>query len=495
MKANGKEIGRLLHQYERVRFEFYKDLTNKKFLLWQVVKRPLFYNLISGVFTGRNAEKKSVPVKSYVFSFLIFPFRLLWLRLKTEKVKAFIIGYEVYKFEKDADGKDINNFADHWCQLFPKNQRIYSERRTGLKDPANSSVKEDIDINFVNAIVGVGVRLAKKLRWSTRNLKLLSGDIAKYLPADAVAIADFEDRVRTIIVRFNIEYFLFSMIFKILRPEYLVVTDSVATGIMAAARRAGIKIIENQHGHFDNLKPDYMMDESTLGTIREKLILPDHVAVFGEYFGKALQKSSFWKKKEIANVGNVRIDKYRHEEVKRSPGKFVVLVPTQWNVLEETLDLLKELNQIDPRTNLQVLIKLHPREPKGHVKKYNDFAEGNPLFSVLDNQTSIYELFLIANMVIGFDSTSLFESVAFEIPTITIKSSASPLGMHTYIAKDDILLNAIRISDTADIKIFVANWIKDETFSNNWKKHLKVASNYLYSENCVENCKSLVYNV
>ena len=494
MNINDKTVAQLFQQYEKTRFDFYKNFRVKGFFAWQVIKRPLYYDITSDVFYQNAKRRRGSSMKKYLVAFLKFPFQFFRIKTKKKKIKALVIGHEIYRFEKDENGKDINNFADHWYHFWENDERIFFEYRSGIKDPEMSNLREDLDINFLNAIVAVVVTLASKMRWRNKTVKDLSTNLQSFLASNIDEVPNLVPIVRRIVLRFQIEYGFYSFLFRTLKPQFLIVTDEIGTGVMAAANKAGVIVVENQHGHFDKLKPDYMLDPQTLGTSREKLILPNYITVFGEYFKKSLISDSIWKNEEIVPVGNVRIDKYRQKRKSSAEHEFTILIPTQWNVFTETMTLLNELSDGHGLTKVRILVKMHPREPKSHIDEYHKLAQADSIFSILDSQCNIYDLFLQSDVVVGFDSTSLFEAVACGLPTITINTAIAPDGIHSYIIKEEVLMNAIKISDAKGSWQIISNWLANKDFRSDWLKKVREAGNYLYTENCIENCRSLIAN-
>jgi len=491
---NVRLLAMQLHEYEKVRFRFYKKFLIKGFLAWQIIKRPLFYSLIRDSYSFESEGVSSVKkTKKYFRPLFLFPFRLVGLRLRKKPI-VFIFSSEVVKYEKDSQGRDINNYADHWYSYQPSKEVVYVENSSGRKDPANGVIRPDVDLSFISPFVRAIIRIGGSFAWKESSVKAIAYDLAEHSGIEGVTAADFQEKIRSIISKFLLDYYIYRFIFWALNPKVLVVTDAVGSGIMAAAMRANMKIIENQHGHFDKYKPDYIMNQEQMLEVRHLLVMPHALAVFGPYFKKFLLENSIWQEEEVIPVGNIRIDMYRSTN-KTMVGSTKIVIPTQWTYFNETIALLNKLLSYPATDPLEIIIKPHPREPQKHIEAFTVLASQNKSLAVANAEESIYELFRNCNLVIGFDSTSLYESVALGIPTVTMTTRISTRGIHTFGNQDELLLKAIRLAKPENIQDLLDLWFQDRQFRESWLTDIKGASDYLYSSNCVGNCATLMNNL
>ncbi len=490
MSRNVRDIARLLSEYEIKRFSFYNRFRIQEFLAWQIIKRPLFYSLIKDS-PNKNLKGKGNS-QGVISSFFFFPFVLLYLKIRKKKGSAFIVGHGAYRFEKNEKDKYINNFADHWMNFFPRDKAIYIEHRSSNKNEGHGVFLPDINLSFLGSVTRLFAKVYKKVKKRSELINALAEDMDSHLLIDGIKKEGYADRLRFIVLKFQVEYKFYRFFFKILKPSIVIVTDSIASGMMAAAKKEKIRVIENQHGHVDMYKPDYMMDRATVGSLRNQLILPDRIAVFGQYFKKSFLENSLWFDHEVAPVGNIRIDMYREMSVRRNPNEISILIPTQWHVPEATLLLLNKIVELRLRKRVCIAVKMHPREPKAHVDAYYQFAEANENVRIVGNEESVYKLFLNSDLVIGFDSTVLYECIAMGVPAITMTTNVSVMGIHTFSSQESMVMKAIRVCGLDNITSTISAYFENDLFQKEWSKDVQEAGAYLYNKNCVYNCQLLL---
>lgn len=487
-----KELAYLIQEFERRHFNSYQKFLIKGFFEWQVIKRPMFYGLIRQQFTSITANRRKKNFFSgLILPFLAFPFRLIATRIKKGKNTVLVVAHGIYKFDKTDDGKLINNFGDHWYQLAGPGKAVFTEYTLNNQPGA---IPRDFDINFIGTIARLITSLAHKLGGDRNSSKYFAAALKEHLPLQ-VSEEQYRRMIRNSRIKFLTDYYFFGFIFRILKPRMVVVTDAVATGLMAAANRRKIIVIENQHGHFDENKADYVLNRETVGQYPDKLIRPDFIAVFGNFFKEAMLRFSIWKDEQVVPVGNVRIDRYRKQKENTSASaELRILIPTQWPLFEDSKKLLAELAKISLARPFVFIIKLHPREPASHLGWFEAFVSANPRFRLSRNESNLYELFLSADLVIGFDSTALYEAVAMGLPTVTLPTAETPRGIHTFI-KDPAIETAIKLAEPGDIDRLLHHWEEQDSFRMEWQNAVAEAGNYLYRNNCIENCNALLQKI
>ena len=487
-----KELAYLIQEFERRHFNSYQKFLIRGFFEWQVIKRPMFYGLIRQQISSitSNRRKKNF-FSELILPFLAFPFKLIATRIKKGKNTVLVVTHGIYKFDKTDDGKLINNFGDHWYHLAGPGKAIFTEYSLNNQPGA---IPRDFDINFIGTITRLITSLALKLGGNRNSSKYFAAALKEHLPLQ-VSEEQYRRMISSSRIKFLTDYYFFSFIFRVLKPRIVVVTDAVATGLMAAANRRKIIVIENQHGHFDENKADYVLNRETVGQYPDKLIRPDFIAVFGNFFREAMMRFSIWKEEQVVPVGNVRIDRYRKQKENVSASEELkILIPTQWPLFEDTKKLLAELAKISLARPFVFIIKLHPREPASHLEWFEAFVSANPRFRLSRNESNLYELFLSADLVIGFDSTALYEAVAMGLPTVTLPTAETPRGIHTYI-KDPAIETAIKLAEPGNIDRMLHQWVEQASFRIEWQDAVTIAGNYLYRNNCIDNCNALLQKI
>lgn len=493
MAVNTKDLAAAIQRFEREQYEQYRSFQIRGFSAWQIIKRPVFYNLLRGIFTmGGGKRKKKSVLRDLVLPLIRFPFSLLRIRFRKGKGTVVVISQDGYKFEKDEKGRLISNYADHWYDAAGE-KGVFLEYHQGTKEDQVGAIPEDADIRFLNPCSRLLLIAFRKKITNSKVARFFARTLHETVAPDT-SEATLRQIIGSIYAKFLLDYVVYRLLIRVLRPAALVVTDAVGTGAMAAAIRAGVPVIENQHGHFDINKPDYMMDRDTLGKAKDQLVLPSRIAVFGAFFQDQLLKHSIWTQEMIRPVGNRRVDTYRAMTRKEATGSLRILVPTQWSFFEETQKLMQTLADLTATLPLTITLKLHPREPEAHRKWFQTFIIGKPQFILCGNEASLYELFLDCDLVVGYDSTSLFEAVAMGLPVITIPTDASPAGLHTYVQNKQIV-DAIRLCPVEDIAKMIASFRQQEPWCQEWIQNIPETGNYLYTVNCIQNCRDVLAEI
>ena len=165
----------------------------------------------------------------------------------------------------------------------------------------------------------------------------------------------------------------------------------------------GVKTVEVQHGY---VGPEHYAYNYPSGNAdwAMKDYLPDYYLTFGKYWGEQIQTPS-----TIVTVGNPTLNRSADDLQKEvSPQSNSILVVSQGTVTPKMVKIAKYLSQALPKHT--IIFKLHPGEvPFTHryedLKKYH-----NVQIRTYDN---IYELIASSEIIVGYNSTTLFESIAF----------------------------------------------------------------------------------
>ena len=169
---------------------------------------------------------------------------------------------------------------------------------------------------------------------------------------------------------------------------------------------AGFKVIEVQHGFLS--KEDYAYNyplsciENKNHQCRE--YLPDYLLMFGDYWAERVRIPS---KKII--VGYPYLNKISKKLIKYiKPETKSILIVSQGTVTERMVNIAKKLSQAF--RDYKIIFKLHHgeipfKERYSSLKSYSNIE-------IMGNY-NIYELIAKTNIIIGYNSTTLFEALKF----------------------------------------------------------------------------------
>ncbi len=165
----------------------------------------------------------------------------------------------------------------------------------------------------------------------------------------------------------------------------------------------GVKTVEVQHGY---VGPEHYAYNYPSGNAERvmKEYLPDYYLTFGKYWDEQIQTPS-----TLVTVGNPTLNRSVDDlQKKSSPQSNSILVVSQGTVTLSMVRIAKYLSQELP--GYSIVFKLHPGEvPFTH--RYEDLNKyHNVQIRTYDN---IYELIASSEIIVGYNSTTLFEAVAF----------------------------------------------------------------------------------
>ena len=140
-----------------------------------------------------------------------------------------------------------------------------------------------------------------------------------------------------------------------------------------------------------------------------------------------MTNESIFKVENVEIIGNPRIAEYKKEYVKQDKGRNLILFCSQPfeqdgranNYYETVIPILNTLEEVvrKEKLNLNIGIKLHPRENNGVKELYMKKLQN---VTVFDNTSQLYDLLSYTFVQITVNSTTLYEAAAFETPTVTI---------------------------------------------------------------------------
>lgn len=410
--------------------------------------------------------------------------------------KSLVIGHSRHS-ATGPGGTQINAFADPWIEEIGKTRALYAEFRSDRQSTVPPSPLINLELNFIMPLCTLGGILTERLSLLVALNRYWIRELIPWLEHCGVSEKRLSRIINRIFGRFIVEYCFYRFLFFWIRPPLIVTVDMVATGLVAAARVAGVKVIENQHGHFHEYKPDYIMDAEALGAHRDSLALPDYLVVFGPYFAECLLKWSLWRPSEIVCVGHRLLDLYREERASgKSTPRYDVLIVTQWTLTEHTRRLLATLTQLlSSEKSLTIALKTHPNESPERIAEYAQIAEHHPRLTIIAEPGTIYPCLLqTRKLVIGFFSTALLEAMALEIPVVSIVTSTTPFGLQgSKLAPE--LAEAITVVDEEHVLSAVRDHLSERANSEARQIARKIASQYLYVPGCQARVRTLVHSL
>ena len=214
----------------------------------------------------------------------------------------------------------------------------------------------------------------------------LSVDLAKYRAFPRWLLVDFISR----------EIGWFSL-FRTSKAKVLFAVNAWQLPTIAAAKRAGLRVIEPQHGVISTMHPRLAWSNPAGGAY-----LADEFWQWGNYWGECLPSSV----KRVTIGAPAFLTAQRGVAKKRQ-----LLVIGQPQVSKNLLEFARFVAAKYPK--LSVLLKPHPQENNDQIAAAVEALGSRPSnLQILDAQSSTIELIEVSEYVIGAYSTAMFEAVA-----------------------------------------------------------------------------------
>lgn len=177
---------------------------------------------------------------------------------------------------------------------------------------------------------------------------------------------------------------------------------------IAAARECRIPVIELQHGVFGVDDPDYGWSPALLPA-RERMPLPDRVAVFGTYFRDRMLAEGFWQERDIAVAGCAAIDSTSTGLI-RSRQRLCVRFFSQPLFRDVMRDMLLDLcREPDMAEAFDGELVLHPEEGDGETF-YAPVRQAWPDLRITRSRGNPLPLIASADAVVARNSLALLEA-------------------------------------------------------------------------------------
>jgi hypothetical protein len=364
-------------------------------------------------------------------------------------------GKVLFFFSSTQKPSDIINERGYFRHIDPYFERLASEFdavRIQVSG-SNSLILENLEypvhtLNSGNLVMETmrkeGFKRKLKLKPSLANIKKNEAEIiakikalnAGYIPSQG-SITAFAERV------FAWEKLLIPFIEK-LKPKAVFMPcyfcDQQTLGLTAACHKAGVPVIDIQHGGQDN--PMYYGWE---GAAAASPFLANYFWMWSDYFtefiaannsgikGKPFTGGNFWMQKSLKTIQVT--DEVKSLQSEAAKAERTVVISLQRGIAGHILEAMREL----PST-WRWLIRFHPVQTEDERKIINDLlAEFPNAETVRPSKVNLYHLLQLADVHITGWSTVAIEALQLGVPTIFSHPNAEA-GYGRLIGKDGLML-------------------------------------------------------
>lgn len=210
---------------------------------------------------------------------------------------------------------------------------------------------------------------------------------------------------------------LFGLLLRRVRPRAVLVSDTGEYAMILACRRAGVPVVEIQHGLFDSCHPDAV--PLSAGPA-EAMLIPNALASRSRYWMSELAGTHHGA--VAVAVGAEALDRARARRARRGErGPFRIVVASQGLDLDALAAWLATAVDAAPSTlDWRMAVKLHPTYDAG-TRAFDALAV-HPRVEVIDGAASpsLFELLVEADLHLSISSAGHFDALALGVPSAVI---------------------------------------------------------------------------
>lgn len=300
----------------------------------------------------------------------------------------------------------------------PGGVRLYSLNAAGYFGRPVSSTVPAVDCTAVN-VIGALLARAFPVRAGNAVFARLSA-----LIGDHLGIAEFPAvRVRRMFSSFWWQFRLYAWILRRLGAKTVFAADTGERAMLGACRRLGIRFVELQHGIFTPDHPDSLPCSALQGVEEAALLLPDVVALYGEYWLARQVDTALGKTGRLLSVGASVIEKFRAMRAtvfRPSPDCPRLVVTTQGIDRDALVDFLAEFLSLY-REPCLLTVKLHPAYDISPAP-YNKMLGADPRVRIVGggDDPNTYELIAESDLHLSIASACHYDALGIGVPTVVL---------------------------------------------------------------------------
>jgi hypothetical protein len=252
----------------------------------------------------------------------------------------------------------------------------------------------------------------------SKSLYIFYTHIQEFLPI-GWSYEDFKHDIFNIVYKFKLHRFVWTLIFRYLRPKFLILTLSYGNeAVIDAARKCGVTVVELQHGSpvIGKLNYDYKSGVT-------KTYVPDIFFSFGGFMHEQLPKLPH---KKVIPLGFAHFTKFikQQDYEKKDRQNKNILILSQPKVDDKLQKWL--LENMKFLVNYNIEIRLHPSYDQMDTLPFSQIdctitkSKDYPLYSYINT----------FDIVLGCFSTALYEARALGLDAYIIPGEHESLIKH-----------------------------------------------------------------
>lgn len=316
-------------------------------------------------------------------------------------------------------------YFERLLEEVPGGVRLFSFNAAGYAGRRGSSSAPTIDCTAVTIL---GALLA-------RVFPVREGDAAfarlSTLIADDLGLEGFPSgRIRRMFSSFWWQSRLYGWVLRRLGARTVLAADTGERALLAACQRLGGRFIELQHGIFTPDHPDALPAHALRAAQTTELLLPDRVALYGDYWFSRQSGSALGKAGRLLSAGSSVIEKLRARRMAAfRPAEDCphMVVTTQGIDRDALIAFLSRFLALYEEP-CALTVKLHPAYDSSR-ELYNKMLGGDSRVRIVSGRDdpNTYELIAGSDLHLSIASACHYDALGIGTPTLVIGLAGYPL--------------------------------------------------------------------
>lgn len=455
-----KEINEKLFEIEQEFKLFEKKIDDIYF--WKLIRIRLFRKVLSHYNLYNIKEKtnnKSIFIRLYQLMLNSYKYSML-----NSNKDADMIVFENSRKVKQSCGNYIDPYTHFYIQqyLASENIEIVDEGFEGIHYEAATEIRKFSESIYFDIIYKSFIKFLN-IKINNDDKNLLKRIVDKIKLSFNVNI-DLEKIVLNELKNFKFQYKKYSNYFNQKSPSKIYIVCSYGKeGLIHAAKRLNIEVIELQHGLIGKYHKGYSYQGRSYIEY-----FPDKIFLFGRFWYD--HSSMPLNENSISVIGYDYFNKTANDYFKNKKIEQTVLIVSQPSLgdvlLYKTIELAKE------NEHYTFIYRLHPKEIGTFSSDYEALLDScRDLYNLKFDycEKNIYQALSKTEYLIGVASTSIFEALAFDIKIILLNIAAiddmsfliDNQYVHLFNINDKINISQLRELRKIDISYFFKG-LKDD---------------------------------
>ncbi|MBV6410834.1 MAG: hypothetical protein LC123_14135 [Burkholderiales bacterium] len=309
-------------------------------------------------------------------------------------------------------------YFEQLLREIPNGIRMHSLNAAGFSGRLNGPSKTNLDCTVVPVL---GTTLARL--FPVKEGEEVFERLSRLLQERFGLVQFSASRISRMFSSFWWQSRIYEWILNRLGVRTVIAADSGERALLAASHRLGIRFIELQHGVYTPEDPDCLPATSIACVAEPALLLPDVLAMYGEYWTDRHAGTAMGRLGRLHAVGASVIDKFRAlriRDFRTDPNCLKLVVTTQGMDREALIRFLADF--LDLYTNPCILIiKLHPVYDVSKAPYINAFSS-DPRVQIIGGnaEPSAFALISHSDFHISIASACHYDAIGIGTPTVVL---------------------------------------------------------------------------